>query len=177
MKSEIKKVNCIIDTDPGVDDCVAIALSLFDEYMDIKLITTVNGNLDLETVTRNMMHLLEKFKRTDIPVAKGADKALCRVSPNASYIHQKTGMGGYNPPEKVKTKPIETHAIEAMYETIKLFTLQTTVNWFGIFIVMITSFIFGIISIKLMLKIVKSNKLYFFSFYLIVLSLVMLFLF
>ena len=119
MKKEMKKINCIIDTDPGVDDCVAIALSLFDEMMDIKLITTVNGNLDLEIVTRNMMHLLEKFKRTDIPVAKGATKALCRVSPNASFIHQKTGMGGYNPPETVKTKPIEKDAIEAMYETIK----------------------------------------------------------
>lgn len=119
MKKEMKKINCIIDTDPGVDDCVAIALSLFDEVMDIKLITTVNGNLDLDIVTRNMMHLLEKFKRTDIPVAKGAKQAMCRVSPNASFIHQKTGMGGYNPPETVKTQPIEKDAIEAMYETIK----------------------------------------------------------
>lgn len=65
----------------------------------------------------------------------------------------------------------------AVYETIKLFTLQITINWLGIFIVMITSFIFGIISIKLMLKIVKKNKLYFFSFYLIFLSLILLFFF
>jgi non-specific riboncleoside hydrolase len=50
MKKQIetKKVNCIIDCDPGVDDCVAIALSLYDRIMDIKLITTVNGNLDLK---------------------------------------------------------------------------------------------------------------------------------
>lgn len=65
----------------------------------------------------------------------------------------------------------------AVYESIKLFTMQLTVNWLGIFIVMITSFIFGILSIKLMLKIVKKNKLYFFSIYLIVLSLVILFFF
>ena len=63
----------------------------------------------------------------------------------------------------------------AVFEGIKLFTAQITVNWLGIFIVMITSFIFGIISIKLMLKIVKSNKLFYFSFYLIVLSLIILF--
>ena len=62
----------------------------------------------------------------------------------------------------------------AVYESIKLFTMQLTVNWLGIFIVMITSFIFGILSIKLMLKIVKKNKLYFFSIYLIVLSLIIL---
>ena len=61
-----------------------------------------------------------------------------------------------------------------IYETFKLFSCQITVNWLGIFIVMITSFIFGIISIKLMLKIVKTNNLYFFSIYLIILSLIVL---
>ena len=116
---EIKKVNCIIDCDPGVDDTAAIALSLYDELMDIKLITTINGNLDLETVTRNALHVLEKFNRTDIPLAKGADKPMGQSMPNASFIHQKNGMGGYVPPMSVKTKPIEKSAVEAMYEVIK----------------------------------------------------------
>jgi len=62
----------------------------------------------------------------------------------------------------------------AVYESFKLFTCQITIDWLGIFIVMITSFIFGIISIKLMLKVVKNNKLYYFSIYLIVLSLIIL---
>ena len=61
----------------------------------------------------------------------------------------------------------------AVYESFKLFTSQITVNWLGIFIVMITSFVFGILSIKLMLKTIKKNKLYYFSIYLIVLSLVL----
>ena len=116
---DIKKVNCIIDCDPGVDDTVAIALSLYDRIMDIKLITTVNGNLDLETVTRNVLHVLEKFKRTDIPVAKGAAVAMGKSMPNASFIHQNNGMGGYTPPETVETKPLDKSAIEAMYEVIK----------------------------------------------------------
>ena len=116
---ENKKINCIIDCDPGVDDAVAISLSLYDSVMDIKLITTVNGNLDLDTVTRNALHILEKFGRTDIPLAKGAEKPMGRSMPNASFIHQKNGMGGYNPPESVKLKPIETSAVEAMYEVIK----------------------------------------------------------
>ena len=63
----------------------------------------------------------------------------------------------------------------AVYESMKLFTAQISINWLGIFIVMITSFIFGIISIKLMLKIVKKNRLFYFSIYLIVLSLLILF--
>ncbi len=63
----------------------------------------------------------------------------------------------------------------AVYETFQLLTCQITINWLGIFIVMLTSFIFGIVSIKLMLKIVRNNKLYYFSIYLIILSLLVLF--
>ena len=116
---ELKKVNCIIDCDPGVDDTVALALSLYDDMMDIKLITTLNGNLDLDIVTRNALHVLEKFKRKDIPVAKGAAVAMGKSMPNASFIHQKSGMGGYTPPEKVGLSPIDKTAVEAMYEVIK----------------------------------------------------------
>ena len=116
---EFKKINCIIDTDPGVDDAVAISLSLYDKIMDIKLITTLSGNLDLHTVTRNAIHILEKFNRTDIPVAMGAENPMGQSMPNASFIHQKSGLGGYKPPKTVKTKPIEKTAVEAMYEVIK----------------------------------------------------------
>lgn len=116
---ELKKVNCIIDCDPGVDDTVAVALSLYDSLMDIKLVTTVNGNLDIDTVTRNVLHVLEKFGRADIPVAKGAEKPMGKSMPNAEFIHQKNGMGGYTPPEKIKKQAIEKSAVEAMYEVIK----------------------------------------------------------
>ena len=116
---EMKKINCIIDCDPGVDDTAAITLSLYDSLIDIKLITTVNGNLDIDIVTRNVLHVLEKFNRTDIPVAKGAAKAMGKSMPNAAFIHQNRGMGGYIPPETVKTKPINKSAVEAMYEVIK----------------------------------------------------------
>lgn len=118
-KMRKKKLNIIIDTDPGVDDTSAIMLAMADEMVDIKLITTVCGNLDLKTVTRNALHVLEKFNRTEIPVAMGAKKAMYRVSPDARFIHQNEGLGGYIPPKTVKTKPIETSAIEAMYNCIK----------------------------------------------------------
>ena len=114
----MRKKNVIIDTDPGVDDSAAIILSLNDKLMDIKLFTTVRGNKDIDTVTRNMLHILEKYGRTDIPVAKGASKAMNRNSPDAEFIHQKYGMGGYIPPETVKTQPIELNAVEAMYKVI-----------------------------------------------------------
>lgn len=61
----------------------------------------------------------------------------------------------------------------AVYESFKLIKYQLTINWLGIFIVMITSFVFGILSIKIMLKTIKKNKLYYFSIYLVVLSLIL----
>jgi undecaprenyl-diphosphatase len=62
----------------------------------------------------------------------------------------------------------------AVYESFSLLSSQITVSWLGIFVVIISSFFFGIVSIKLMLKTVKNNKLYYFSIYLIVLSLIVL---
>ena len=58
-----KKQNCIFDFDPGADDSVALTLSLYDEVLNIKLITTVCGNLSLDKVTRNALHILEKFNQ------------------------------------------------------------------------------------------------------------------
>lgn len=114
----MEKIHCIIDTDPGVDDAAAIALTFYDDLVDIELITTVAGNLDVKSVTRNALHLLEKFKRTDIPLAMGATKPMKRESKDAAFIHQADGLGGYHPPKTVKTKPIELPAVEAMYEEI-----------------------------------------------------------
>ena len=70
-KEKIKKV--IIDTDPGVDDAACLVYALFDKSIDIKLITTVSGNISVEKNTRNMLHILDKFG-VDIPVAKGCAK-------------------------------------------------------------------------------------------------------
>ena len=46
----MEKRPIIIDTDPGIDDAVALAIALFSEELDVKLITTVAGNVSLEKV-------------------------------------------------------------------------------------------------------------------------------
>ena len=38
----------IIDTDPGIDDAVAIAVALNSPELDVRLITTVGGNVSVE---------------------------------------------------------------------------------------------------------------------------------
>ncbi|MCR5553779.1 MAG: nucleoside hydrolase [bacterium] len=116
---ENKKIAVIIDTDPGVDDIAALACSLYDDKMDIKLITTVSGNKDINIVTRNCMFALELMKKTDIPVVRGSGRALLRISPDASYIHQNDGMGGFTPPKEVKTQPISKNVVSEMFKVVK----------------------------------------------------------
>ena len=51
----------IIDTDPGIDDALAIAIALFSEELDVRLITTVAGKDSLLNRTFNALRLLWFF--------------------------------------------------------------------------------------------------------------------
>src|SRR6266498_3119755 len=62
----------IIDTDPGIDDAIAIFLALAAPELDIAGLTTVYGNCTVEVATRNALTLLDVAGRSDIPVARGA---------------------------------------------------------------------------------------------------------
>ena len=70
----IRKV--IIDTDPGVDDAMAIFLALHCPELEVVGISTIFGNAETRTTTRNALSLLEISEREDIPVAIGAAKPL-----------------------------------------------------------------------------------------------------
>lgn len=115
----MKKIPVIIDTDPGIDDAAAIVNAINSKELDIKLITTVFGNVDIEKTTNNALKLVEFLNREDIKVAKGASKAIFfKNIIDASEVHGKTGMDGYefkNPLKKIEEK----HAIEAMKEVIE----------------------------------------------------------
>ena len=62
----------IIDTDPGVDDAVALGIALTRSDVQVLAITTCPGNVDVEKTTINALKVLEVFERPDIPVYKGA---------------------------------------------------------------------------------------------------------
>ena len=66
----------IIDTDPGVDDTMAIFFALRSPELDVIGLTTIFGNVDTALATTNALRLLEIAERTDIPVARGADHPL-----------------------------------------------------------------------------------------------------
>lgn len=110
-------IKVIIDCDPGVDDSACITYSLFDDNIDVKLITTVAGNVNVDLTTRNALHLLDLLG-VDIPVAKGAEKPLKRQIKTAEDIHQVDGFGGYIPPKSTRNKPLDIDAVEAMYQVL-----------------------------------------------------------
>ena len=112
-----KRYKVIIDTDPGVDDAACLIYAFFDEFIDIKLLTSVVGNTSLAKTTRNLLHLMDLFN-VEIPVARGAGKAMTRESINAEFIHQKEGLGGYIPSNKILSTIMEVDAIEAMYQVL-----------------------------------------------------------
>lgn len=107
----------IIDTDPGIDDALALAIALFSEELDVRLITTVAGNVSLENVTLNTLRLLN-FYGKDVPVAKGAAKPLIVDFVDASNVHGKTGMEGYEFPEPKTELLLKENAVNAMYRVI-----------------------------------------------------------
>ena len=58
-----QKLKVIIDTDPGVDDSVCLIYAFFDKNIDIKLLTSVAGNVNIDLATRNLLHLIDLYAR------------------------------------------------------------------------------------------------------------------
>jgi purine nucleosidase len=65
----------IIDTDAGVDDAHALMMALAHPVAQVKAITTVTGNIDVQQVNRNVFTVLDMMQR-DVPVYQGADRPL-----------------------------------------------------------------------------------------------------
>ncbi|WP_088549793.1 ribonucleoside hydrolase RihC [Paenibacillus aquistagni] len=107
----------IIDTDPGIDDAVALAIALFSEELEVKLITTIAGNVSVDKVTNNALKLL-KFFNKDIPVAIGSNEPLLVAFEDASNVHGQSGMDGYEFEEPTQVLVLSEHAVNAMRRTI-----------------------------------------------------------
>lgn len=125
----ITKTPLIIDTDPGVDDAVALIQAFFAPNLDIKLICSTAGNLGIETTTRNAIHLCELYGR-NIPVAKGLPAPLYRTLETATNphgsVHGKMGFGAYVY-DGIKTDPIGLPAYKAMHYALQLYKDTTII--------------------------------------------------
>jgi pyrimidine-specific ribonucleoside hydrolase len=108
----------IIDTDPGVDDAMAIFLALRSPELKVEAITAVSGNVPLEMTLPNALRLVEIAGRTDVPVAGGASVPLVRRLITAKYVHGNNGLGGVEFPA-AKLKPVSETAVELISRLVR----------------------------------------------------------
>jgi inosine-uridine nucleoside N-ribohydrolase len=107
----------ILDTDPGIDDALALFLALASPEIQLEAITTVSGNVSVEHTTRNALTLLELAQRPDIPVARGCAQPLLTQPVEAAQVHGDNGLGGVILPEP-QIRPVEQHAVELIIEKV-----------------------------------------------------------
>lgn len=95
----MKKCRLIIDTDPGIDDAMAILFALASSELHVEAITTVFGNVEVEQTTRNALKILEVARRESIPVIPGAGRPLLREYRGKGHrVHGRDGLGETNLP-------------------------------------------------------------------------------
>lgn len=92
------KRTIIIDCDPGIDDAIAILMALAAPELNVIGITTVSGNVGVDTTTRNALSLLALAGKR-IPVARGAERALVIEPHRAESVHGADGLGGAHLPD------------------------------------------------------------------------------
>jgi inosine-uridine nucleoside N-ribohydrolase len=100
--------NIIVDTDPGIDDAMAVFYALGSPGIEVLGLTTIFGNVGTDLATENALRLLEIADRPDIPVARGASRPLATAYRGAvEFVHGENGQGG------VRLDPPKTHESSA----------------------------------------------------------------
>ncbi len=109
----------ILDTDPGIDDAMAILFA--EAHPDIELmgITTVYGNATIDNGTQNALYLKQKFSMKAL-VAKGSDKPLIRDPVGATVVvHGETGFGDVTAPSSLDSKAIKKPAYQFIIDSVR----------------------------------------------------------
>ena len=86
----------IIDTDTATDDAVAIIMALKCSDFDVKAITTVAGNVDLDLATINALYTVELCNK-NTPIYKGSSGPLKRRLETSKFFHGRDGLGDTGP--------------------------------------------------------------------------------
>ena len=124
----------IIDTDPGIDDCLALLLALNSPELDVRGISVSYGNTTIENAFRNAVEILRKVKRPPppppppvrVPLGIGARRPLKRQLQVADDTHGSSGLGYAElPPAGVildYVRPLE-RMLQAQPQPVTLVTL------------------------------------------------------
>lgn len=107
----------ILDSDPGIDDSLAILLALASPEIVLDGISTIHGNASTAQVTRNALAILELAKAGDIPVYKGCDLPLVKESLLSPETHGNSGLG-YAKLSEPQSRPQIKHGCDFLIESI-----------------------------------------------------------
>ena len=108
----------IIDTDPGVDDAVAILLALASPELEVVGLVAVAGNLPLAVTELNARALVELAGRPDIPVVAGCPRPMSRTPVTAEHVHGDGGLGGLVLPAPAMP-PRPQHGVDFLIQTLR----------------------------------------------------------
>lgn len=108
----------IIDTDPGIDDAVAILLALASPELEVLGLVAVAGNLPLAATVDNASRLVELAGRPEIAVYAGCPGPLAPPSVGAQDAHGANGLGDLKlPPPSLPPRP--EHGVFYLIETLR----------------------------------------------------------
>ena len=120
----------IIDTDPGIDDAMALLFAHYANDIELLGITTVFGNGTIDTVTQNTLTICEQFQ-INAPVHQGAGAPLqVAVDPPPAFVHGNDGLGDIDAP-KPKGAARNQSAANFIVETILKHPNEITVIGIG----------------------------------------------
>ena len=116
----------IIDTDPGVDDVIAISMALRSPELEVLGLTSIFGNTYGEVTAQNALRLVELEGHDSIPVSRGSDVPLVMpLEGLGTMVHGEDGMGNTNPPPP-RGKVINKSAAEFIIEVVHTYPDEVT---------------------------------------------------
>jgi inosine-uridine nucleoside N-ribohydrolase len=84
----------LIDTDPGIDDALALLLALSTPGVSVEAITAAAGNVSVDQAVQNVHKILDVARPSPMPrIARGASSPLQRALVTAGHVHGEDGLG------------------------------------------------------------------------------------
>lgn len=111
----------IFDTDPGIDDAMALLFLARHPEIDLVGVTTVFGNAPIELTTRNALYLAEVWN-IDAPVAKGAGETFDPARGGSYWptaIHGHNGIGDVPVPDVISRQADPRPAHQFIIDTVR----------------------------------------------------------
>jgi purine nucleosidase len=112
-----KKIPLLIDTDPGVDDALALLMAFADDRHEVVGLTVAAGNVGLDYTVRNALKLCEVAGREDVPVFAGAADPLVYPAEDAAHVHGRDGFGDVD-------LPLTARKVEAEHAALAILRLS-----------------------------------------------------